>query len=98
MFASDGRRLEFPGADGPAQVWDVSQGKRLGLFDRRPASTGNQGSVIFTPSDQLLAFFNGTGTYWDVDQGTVASTVTLPTTGYDTITGALLTPDGRTLI
>jgi WD40 repeat protein len=97
MFARDGRRLEFPTVDGPAQVWDASQGKRLGLFDR-PTSNGNQGSVIFTPSDQLLAFFNGTGTTWDVDQGTVVSTVTLPTTGYDTITGALLTPDGRTLI
>jgi WD40 repeat protein len=100
MFARDGRRLEIPGAgiDGPTQIWDASNGTRLRQIDR-PTSNGNQGSVIFTPSDDLLVIFNGTATTWDIDQGTVISTVTLEgSSGFDTVTAAVLTPDGRTLI
>ena len=100
MFARDGRRLEIPGGglDGPTQIWDAATGIRLQQISRA-TSTGNQGSVIFTPSDQLLVIFNGTATTWDIDQGTVISTVTLEgSSGFDTFTAALLTPDGRTLI
>jgi WD40 repeat protein len=100
MFARDGRRLEIPGAgiDGPTQIWDAATGTRLQQI-ARASSNGNQGSVILTPSDQLLVIFNGTATTWDIDQGTVISTVTLEgSAGFDTFTAALLTPDGRTLI
>jgi WD40 repeat protein len=100
MFASDGRRLEIPGGgtDGPTQIWDAATGTRVQQIAHVSAN-GNQGSVIFTPADQLLVIFNGTATTWDVDQGTVASTVTLEgATGFDTFTAAHLTPDGRTLI
>jgi WD40 repeat protein len=100
MFARDGRRLEIPGGgvDGPTQIWDAAAGTRLREV-ARASSNGNQGSVIFTPSDQLLMIFNGTATTWDIDQGTVVSTVTLEgSSGFDTFTAAHLTPDGRTLI
>ena len=100
MFARDGRRLEIPGAgvDGPTQIWDAAAGTRLRQITRA-SSNGNQGSVIFTPSDQLLVIFNGTATTWDIDQGTIISTVALEgSSGFDTVTAALLTPDGRTLI
>jgi len=100
MFARDGRRLEIPGGgiDGPTQIWDAATGTRVQQI-ARASGNGNQGSVIFTPSDQLLVIFNGTATTWDIDQGTVVSTVTLEgSSGYDTFTAALLTPDGRTLI
>lgn len=100
MFASDGRRLEIPGSaiDGPTQIWDAATGARLQQI-AHVSSNGNQGSVIFTPSDQLLVIFNGTATTWDADQGTVISTVTLEgSSGFDTFTAAHLTPDGRTLI
>jgi WD40 repeat protein len=98
MFARDGRRLEFPGVAGPTQVWDAAQGAPLRLIDRSTAN-GNQGSVIFSPTDQLLVAFNETGTYWDIGHGTVISTVTFATDfTYDTVNDALFTPDGLTLI
>ena len=98
MFARDGRRLEFPGVGGPTQVWDAVEGSRIGLIERATTS-GNQGAVIFSPTDQLFVAFNSSGTYWDIGQGTVAATVTFATSGgFDTIYNALFTPDGRTLV
>ncbi len=98
MFARDGVREVFGGVAGPTQIWDAAQGLRLRVIPRSSA-LGNQGSVIFSPTDQLLVAFNATGTTWDVTQGTIASTVTFAgLISYDSISNAVFTPDGKKII
>ncbi len=97
-FAGDGRLL-FSGAEGPNQVWDATQGTRLGLIERSTAS-GNQGAVLFAPSGLVLVNFERTATFWDVPTARVVRSfdyddATETRAGFNLMT---FSPDGATLI
>jgi eukaryotic-like serine/threonine-protein kinase len=100
-LSSDGSKIGGANRHGQVLLWDVATGRELWRgtahqpkdYDGRP--TIRMFAMAFSPNDQIVAtggFLDGTVQLWKADTG---EKLNEPLQGRPTLTGVVLTPDGR---
>ncbi len=97
-FAPDGKTLAIGGADGIVRLWDVN-----GWTERATLHAAREmiSDLAFAPGGKILASASDgapTVSFWDVAQGRLAATLTLPGAARgDGVACLVFAPDGNSL-
>ncbi len=93
-FTPDGKQALTGGFEEPIRVWDAATGKEVRRFPKRSEWAAR---IAFAPSGKTIAVVVWGGRsprFWEIETGREVGPTGAPEAG---LTGALFSPDGRTL-